>query len=493
MASSNLPQIIEENTAHPTVGINRSVFNELTIRQKLSLAVKLAAHTFTGKALNLTDSGLLGAIFPSARGDPPRRGTADLLAAYSTMPWLRAVTQRISDATADIQWRLFAIRRRLPGQSPDEPPLGRFLSCPAIAHRYSWRERQKLLHTHRNAGELVEIIDHPLLTMLQHGNAYHTGRVIRRLQQIYIDLTGEYFFLIERDATLNIPIALWPLPTHWVQDTPTPTNEVFMVRLGATMAEIPRTEIIWAVEPDPLNPYGRGTGITQTLGDELETHEYAAKHLKNHFFNRARPDFIAYVKPSANESEVSKRTLLKLKQAWLDEHQGFWKSFKPHFINRELKIHEFVQDFRKQQVLPIMEFERNTIIQVYGLPPEIFGILESSNRSTIDAADFLFTKYAVLPRMEFQREVLQQSLVPEYDDRLILDFDSPVTEDRDHTLKVAQAAPWTLKMNDWLDLMGRDQVPGPEGEIRAVPNDVTLTDALVGAPAASPNGNREDD
>ncbi len=490
MTMNLLPQkYIDDHSPHPTVGINRQAFENLTFRQKFNLSVKLAVHTMTGKALNLTDSGLLGAVFPSARGAPPKRGTEDLLRAYSTMPWLRAVTQRISEATSQVQWRLFAIRRRQPGQLPQEPPRGRFIAAPDIAHMYSWKDRQKLFHTHRDAGELIEITDHPMLDMLHNGNGYHTGSMIRRLKQVYIDLTGEYFMLIERDSTHGIPIALWPIPTHWVQDTPTPSNPVFMVRLGSQTVEIPQTEMIWAVDPDPLNPYGRGSGITQTLGDELETNEYASKHLKNHFFNRARPDFIAFVKPKEGETEVNRRTLLKLKQQWMDEHMGFWKSFKPHFINREIQIHEFVQDFRKQQVLPIMEFERNTIIQVFGFPPEIFGILESSNRSTIDAADFLFTRYAVLPRMEFQREVLQQTLVPEYDDRLILDFDSPVTEDREHTLKVARVAPWVLDANGWLEMMGKEPMSGPDGRIRAVPNDVTLTPSLAEAPpAASQNG-----
>lgn len=473
----------------PSVDINRQAYNDLSLFQKAKLAVRITAATLTGKSLSLTEAGMLGAIFPSARGAPPRRGTPELLAAYSTMPWLRAVTQRISEATSSVQWRLFAIRRRLPGQPTGEAPLGRFVFVPALAHKYCREERQKLLNVAREAGELVELVDHPMIRMLSTGNGYHPGGTIRRLKQVYIDLTGEYFMLKERDSEFGVPKALWPIPTHWVTDTPTPSNPVFMVRLGSMVVEIPETEMIWAVDPDPLNPYGRGTGITQTLSDELETNEYASKHLKNHFFNRARPDFIAYVKPGPNESEVNKRTLLKLKQQWLDEHMGFWKSFKPHFINRELKIHEFVQDFRKQQLLPIMEYERNTIIQVFGFPPEIFGILESSNRSTIDAADFLFTRYAVLPRMEFQREVLQQSLVPEYDDRLILDFDSPVTEDREHILKVAQAAPWVLEMNDWLGMMGKQQLTGPEGKIRGIPHDVTLVESLSSLPQAAPAEN----
>jgi hypothetical protein len=37
-------------------------------------------------------------------------------------------------------------------------------------------------------------------------------------------------------------------------------------------------------------------------------------------------------------------------------------------------------------------------MQVYGIPPEKLGIVENSNRSTIDSADYLFAKSILVPQ-----------------------------------------------------------------------------------------------
>ena len=76
-------------------------------------------------------------------------------------------------------------------------------------------------------GEEVEITDHPFLNFMAHPNPLYemTWGACWRLQQIYLELKGEGYFVYEFDA-LGRPVELWPLPTHWVQQTPyvaTPT------------------------------------------------------------------------------------------------------------------------------------------------------------------------------------------------------------------------------------------------------------------------------
>lgn len=426
----------------------------------------------------LESSGILGAIFPSTRGDPPKRGTQELLEAYSTMPWLRAVTDKIGTATAATTWRLFATKK---------PGASRHFKASATQSCQIFDKREKMLKKHLDYGELVEITDHPGLNLLHEANTYHMGSSGRKLLQVSLDLTGEFTILLERDPTFNIPVAFWPLPTSWVIETPTPKHPYFVISLGGKPYDIPLTEIIWQTDPDPVNPYSRGSAISSSLGDELDTIEYAAKNLKSYFLNRGRPDFIAHVKPKRNEDEVSKKQLKQLQQSWMQEHMGFFRMFKPHFINRELSIHEFSQDFRKQQVIPIMEHERDTIIQVYGLPPEVFGILESSNRATIAAADYFFSKYAVLPRLDFQREVFQRRLIPMYDERLIVHFDSPVMEDKDQMLVGAKAAPWALTRDQWGELIGVPMPDDGEGNVRMVPNNVVGVTSLLDNSSRSKN------
>lgn len=64
-------------------------------------------------------------------------------------------------------------------------------------------------------GEEVEITDHPFLNFMAHPNPLYemTSGACWRLQQIYLELKGEGYFVYEFDA-LGRPVELWPLPTH---------------------------------------------------------------------------------------------------------------------------------------------------------------------------------------------------------------------------------------------------------------------------------------
>jgi hypothetical protein len=127
----------------------------------------------------------------------------------------------------------------------------------------------------------------------------------------------------------------------------------------------------------------------------------------------------------------------------------------------------------------------NTIIQVFGFPPEILGVIENSNRSTIDAAGFLFDLYVLTPRLEFLRTQLQEKIIPEYDERLVLDYVSPVKEDRALQQEVMKAHPYAFLVDEIRARGGCDPLKDNLGQLHAVPPGMTFHDDLEGAEGQS--------
>jgi HK97 family phage portal protein len=316
--------------------------------------------------------------------------------------------------------------------------------------------------------------EHQLLDVLHDANSFQTNDQMRKVTQVHLDLVGEAFWLKERDG-LGTPVGVWPIPPDWIAATPTPTNRTFRVQFRGWRGLVPDTEFVWFTDPDPANPYGRGSGTAQALGDELETDEYAAKHTKAWFYNRARPDLLVYPK----QGQMRDSDVARLEDDWLSRNQGFWKAFKPYFLSREVGVHEMDQNFRAMQLVQLREFERNMVLQTFGVPPEILGVLDNSNRATVTAADLVFCRYVIEPRLEFLRAVLQERLVPEYDERLILDFSPPVQEDKDFYLDVAKAAPWSLSVDEWRALAGRPAMPDDAGAVHFVPNALSPMDPAL--------------
>ena len=373
----------------------------------------------------------------SSGGAPPRLGTRELLEAYSQMPWLRAIVNKIGKAVGTTTWELFLDGSESKG-----------LSTTTKLQRADAFTRRTILNQSISKNlvrpGLKEIEEHPLLDLLIHPNEAMTGSALFLLTQAHIDLVGEAFWLLERDG-LGTPMAIWPLPPDWIRNFPTNTNPWYRIQIGnnAITMKIPVTELIAFIDPDPLNPYGRGTGLAKSLGDELQTDEYAAKHLKSFFHNSARPDLII------SADNLSRADTATLEQKWTEQHQGFWRAFKPQFLNRKVDVKEIGQNFQHMQMVELRKSERDTIIQVFGIPPEKLGIVNESKRSTISAADLFWQRDILEPRLEFIRECLQVTLVPQFDKKLILNYISPVIRDDEHRLEVMKSAPHWFTQNEW--------------------------------------------
>ena len=415
---------------------------------------------------------LLKGIFPAAVGAPPNRGVAAQLQGYSSFPWVRAVASRVGYAVSATPWRLYANK----AQPKNGQPGTKAKLRKDIAYAPSHEARKQLLGQIADKDELTEINDHPLLDLLHNGNLMHSGMEIRKIAQIHRDLVGEAFWLKERGAFKQV-VAIWPIPAPWIIATPTPTQQTYRVSFKGWQGYLPASEMLWFKDSDPAMPYWRGSGTAQALADELETDEYAAKHLKQFFYNSARPDVI--ISPKGDLQSFGQGEMDRLDQAWQEQHGGFWRAFKPMFSSRPLEVTAFPQNFQHLQLNELRKSVRDICLQVWGVPPEILGILENSNRATIDAADYLFSKWVIKPRLEAWRLDYQRLLVPEFDERLILDFEDPVQEDTAFRAEIMKSMPWAFEADEIRETAGLTPLEDDLGKFHMEPGAMSRVDNWV--------------
>lgn len=380
-----------------------------------------------------------------AGSQPGRRTNRGLLAAYGESPWLHAVVSKVATSASSVRFRLYQPKRN---------------------------------------DELVEITDHPMLDLLSNGNPYMLGSSVDQLTQMYLDLLGEAFWLLERDGA-GTPVEILPIPPTWVTDIATPSTGAYMVDMPGWQGQIPASEMIHFVKPDPMNPYGRGVGTARALHDELLTDEMAAKHTAAFFHNSARPDLI--VSGEGLGGDEARR----LERKWKADHGGFRNAYSPAFLNGPVNVHEINQSFKDMELTELRQHERDTIIQTFGIPPEMFGILESSNRATIQSAAYLFTEWVLKPRLEYKREMLQVRIAPLFDERIIVGYDSPTEEDKGHQLEVAKAAPWSLTVDEWREMMDLSPLEGGSGEVFMMPFNLVPQERPSLVPDEVSEGRRE--
>ena len=167
--------------------------------------IKRVAQWWRGKSVADDDS------FVSLDA-PPRRhrqpSPIELLAELKSTAWACASIN--ASVCAAHPPRLFV--SVAPGL-PRPRCLTRSLDADTLARLKSVRGQTPGLAT----AQVEEVVDHPLLSLLQQVNPVHNRFDLWELTELYLEVAGSAYWLLDFDARLNIPSAIWILPAHLVQ------------------------------------------------------------------------------------------------------------------------------------------------------------------------------------------------------------------------------------------------------------------------------------
>lgn len=332
--------------------------------------------------------------FVSRWARPPSKNTAEWLEMFSKSPRL-AVVDRIASDLANVNGRLFRV-------NPD--------------------------------GSETEIPEHPFLDFMAQPNPLYemTSSAIWRLHEIYLMLTGEGFFLIERDEQ-DRPVELWNVPPHWVKMTPylgSPTYQI--ISPGGISMEVPVDDMFLMKQLNPLDPFMRGLGIAESIADEVEIDEYAAKFQKRFFYNDATPP-IVFAMPTATDEQRE-----AFMARWNKRHKGVENSHRAAALSGEITIHELGKGEGKNLgFIESREAMRDAVLEHFGVPREIMGITENSNRATADSAQYIYAKNVLMPRLRNREEAINKQLLPLFGDNLVWRFDPVIPYDKEFDKAVA--------------------------------------------------------
>jgi len=293
----------------------------------------------------------------STWAQPPQRGSIELLAAYLVSPPFRSVVERISQAFASVPY-----------------------------------------YVHTRGAE--DDFNAPICQLIKRYNRQLIGSQGRQLEQIYLDILGE-------SIVIMLPISgpqryeLYPVSPTWVTVEQTDEGELYIVRIpGRGEFRFPAPMVAHRRTVDPTNPYGRTRGAGYAVADEIEADEYASKHSKAYFYNSMKPEFIMTVKGTESQARDMKAKLA-------DQHQGFRKAWSPMVTSAELTLHELTRKLGDEKIVELRKSYSDIIRWTYGIPPEIVGIVDNSNRATAKEADHFLGKYVVEPRaVAYQEAVL---------------------------------------------------------------------------------------
>ena len=299
--------------------------------------------------------------------------------------------------------------------------------------------------------EIYELLDNPCPS-----DRDLTGWTIRYFVFACYTLVGEAYLLKVRDG--NKIVALQPVAPSWVVTKPSVNNKYWEIypfgTAGGNSIVVPVKDVICFKDIDLNDPYGRGRGTAETIGDEIQSDEYASKYAKNLFFNDATPSAIIYA-PNGDEETAN-----QIKQTWMQKMAGMFHAKEPMVLTGEgARFEKISQSPTELDFVESRKFLRDAANQQFHIPPEIMGILENSNRSTIESAFYLLNKNVLSDYLRmFERVINSQLLWEDFDKerKLYLHHENTVEEDIEQKLRIVNEglARGALTVNDWRSAMG---------------------------------------
>lgn len=365
------------------------------------------------------DAYMDGGGFVSRWARPPSMNTAEWLDMFSKSPRL-AVVEKIATDLASIDGHLLRV-------NPD--------------------------------GTETELINHPFLNFMANPNPLYemTSSAIWRLNEIYLLLVGESFLLIERDE-YDRPVELWPVPPHWVKMTPYLGNPGYLITSPSGLTMTVSVEDMFVMKHlNPLDPFMRGLGVAESIADEIEIDEYSAQFQKRFFYNDGTPSLV-FLMPEASEEQRD-----AFMARWNKRHRGVENSHKAAAITGNVDIKTFgSKDVRELGFVDSRIALRDAVLEHFGVPREIMGITENSNRATADSAQYIYAKNVLTPKINDREEAINQQFLPLFGKDLVWRFDPVVPYDKEFD-KARALDGWNaglLTKNEARGLMDLPDVPG---------------------------------
>lgn len=311
---------------------------------------------------------------------------------------LFSIVNRTSNATAQVDWKLFT--KSASGDDEDRKEVTRHLA--------------------------LQIWEKP--------NPFFTRQLFVESSQQHVDLTGESYWLVSRLTKNGPPSELWPIRPDRI--VPVPDAEEFLSGYVYLAPEGERIElgikdVIALKMPNPLDPY-RGMGPVQSILTDLDSTKYSAEWNRNFFLNSAEPGGIIELDTKLGDPEWK-----EFVGRWREQHQGVANAHRVAVIERGKWINRTFS-MRDMQFAELRKVSSEVIREAFGIHGHMLGLSETVNRANAEAAEATFARWLVTPRLERIKQALNCYFLPMFGSsaaNLEFDYCEHIPEDREMASK----------------------------------------------------------
>lgn len=349
----------------------------------------------------------------------------DLIDAYRGVAYTCAKLN--SEPVASTQVRLYA------KTGPKQKSVRFWPTAPVHKRRIENLSSRAYLKKNFNQGDLVEeILEHPILELLNSPNPYLSGFELMELCSLYLDTVGHCYWSIIKDS-LGVPKQLWVLPAHQVTpelryrepDLDKGLVESYYFSGKHWSKKYSPEEIIHFRHPSLRDPYVEAWSPLMAAFDQHSIQDEWLGHEKTLFKNNSRPD--AIVTPKDSSAPIGRTEADRLER-WINAKFARGGAGSIMVMEEAMDVKPFSWSPRDLGTLEIRQKTKEELANAFGVPVALLKT-DDVNRANADAAHYQHQRLAVRPRCFRIDDTLNRELCKLFDDRLFLAHDDPVEKD----------------------------------------------------------------
>lgn len=280
----------------------------------------------------------------------------------------------------------------------------------------------------RKALDFEEILEHPMLSLMQRVNPYMTYAELMRLSDLWLELTGNCFWLKVYNR-LGTPVEIWPMFPSKVKIIPDEKNFISGYAYGSTFSNIKfkEEEIIQFKFVNPNSLYW-GHSPLAAIKAEYNLNQTMNEYEQNSFKNSGKPEGYWQLADSLDAEDFA-----KLKQELADIWGGSRNANRSSLVDSGLEYKAISLSPKEMSYLSGRANLRETILNAFGQNTGLYS--ESATRANSDSAIYTFMKNAIAPRIDLIEQKINEKLVIDFDENIFIKYDNVVPEDREEIRK----------------------------------------------------------
>ncbi len=262
-------------------------------------------------------------------------------------------------------------------------------------------------------------------------HALFSGRMLRKLTQIYLELTGKGYILEVKNA-MGFPEQMIPIPPDKIELKEGGGVFYFEHETQNGKKRWGLDDILYFRYADPRDPLG-GYSPLKAVGMQHDVDMSIDSYQKTMFESGAYFNWGLTTDQTMSETQIK-----SMREGIYNSLKNLKDKFKPFVFAKGLTPTQLTRDALSLGTKDTSNQMRDKVLAAYGVPKALLGMLEGIQRANLEGTELIFGKGQIQPRLQMWADVLEPRL-KKLDPRIKMRFKSTLPKDKEVIRQDAEA------------------------------------------------------